>query len=160
MVPQNGRCLCQAISYEVTADPLRITVCHCRFCQRGTGSAFLVEPIFEKPAFAITSGTPKTYRHKSEGSGKWVNVHFCDNCGTKLYLSFERFEDLVGVYAGTFDDPGWFDRNSRYTKHIFVSMAQRGTILPAGVRMFDEHVIDKNDKPIDPTIFDQHRVVE
>ncbi|MEM7462730.1 MAG: GFA family protein [Pseudomonadota bacterium] len=160
MISQQGRCLCQAISYEVTANPLRVIVCHCKFCQRNTGSAYLVEPIFEKSGFTVTSGQAKTYRHTSKGSGKQLDIHFCENCGTKIYLSFERFSDLVGVFGGTFDDPDWFDRNSRYTKHIFVSMAQRGTILPAGVRLFDEHVIDKDDEPIDPIVYEHHRVVD
>lgn len=160
MVSQKGRCLCQAITYQVTAKPVRVTICHCRFCQRSTGTAFFVEPIFEKPDFAVISGEPKTYDHKSQGSGKTVHVHFCENCGTKIYLSFERFTDLLGVFSGTFDDPNWFERNSSNSKHIFVSMAQRGTILPSGVRMFEEHVITNDDEPVEPEIFECHHMIE
>ena len=43
-----GGCLCGDARYKVSTSPLRVTVCHCRFCQRFTGSAFLVEPIFGK----------------------------------------------------------------------------------------------------------------
>lgn len=160
MVSQKGRCLCNSIKYEVIAEPVRVTVCHCRFCQRSTGTAYFVEPIFNKSDFSIISGKIKTYEHKSQGSGKMLHVHFCDICGTKLYLSFERFADLVGVFSGTFDDPNWFERNSRNSKHIFVSMAQHGTILPSGVRTFAEHVITNDDEPVEPKIYKHHHVIE
>ena len=37
-----GGCACRAIGYELTADPLIVHACHCRDCQRVTGSAFVV----------------------------------------------------------------------------------------------------------------------
>jgi len=40
-----GGCLCGEIRYETMAEPVRVTICHCTFCQRLTGSAYLVEPI-------------------------------------------------------------------------------------------------------------------
>ena len=39
---QAGGCLCSELRYETLAEPQRITFCHCRFCQRATGSAFMV----------------------------------------------------------------------------------------------------------------------
>ena len=40
-MPQlTGGCLCGAVRYTTTADPLMTFVCHCRDCQRFTGSAF------------------------------------------------------------------------------------------------------------------------
>ena len=44
----DGGCLCGDVRYQVAAAPLRVTICHCTFCQRFTGSAFLVEPISRK----------------------------------------------------------------------------------------------------------------
>ena len=43
-----GGCLCGAIRYATSADPVRVTYCHCKFCQRATGSAYMVEPIFAR----------------------------------------------------------------------------------------------------------------
>jgi len=130
MSVQEGGCLCGAIRYRVKSPPLRVTVCHCRFCQRATGSAFLVEPIFAKSDFAVISGQPKIYRQRSEGSGKMVDVHFCGDCGTKLFLTFERFPDAVGVYGGTFDDPNWFERSAAKTRHIFGWSRPQITLIP------------------------------
>ncbi len=109
MSTHEGGCLCGAIRYSVKTPPARVTFCHCRFCQRATGSDYLVEPIFEKPALEVIAGKPKTYSHRSEGSGKIVDIHFCAVCGTKLFLTFERFPEVVGLYGGTFDDPNWFE---------------------------------------------------
>jgi hypothetical protein len=154
-----GGCLCGNLRYEVTQHPARTTVCHCTFCQRATGSAYMVEPIFDKAAFSMLQGTPKTYRHISTGSGQAVYVHFCDNCGTKLNLSFDRFPDAVGVYAGTFDDPDWFDITPETSKHIFLNVAQRGTIIPPHVNTFAEHAQTNDGTPCEPTVFDTPHVI-
>ncbi len=159
MSAREGGCLCSGIRYAAKSQPMRLTLCHCRFCQRATGSAYLVEPIFAKAEFAVTSGRPKIYRHRSQGSGKMVDVHFCDNCGTKLFLTFERFPDVVGVYGGTFDDPNWFTRSPENLKHIFLGVAQQGTVIPGGVACFQAHAISNDGQPIAPQIFDDFHVI-
>ncbi len=159
MPAHEGGCLCGAIRYAVKSQPMRVTICHCRFCQRATGSAFLVEPIFGKSDFAVISGEPKVYRQRSEGSGKMVDVHFCRDCGTKLFLTFERFPDAVGAYGGTFDDPNWFERSAAKTRHIFVGVAQRGTIIPAGIKYFEAHAMTNNGDPVEPRVFDEPHVI-
>lgn len=154
MILAQGGCLCAALRYSVSASPQRVTICHCRFCQRATGSAFLVEPIFGMADFTVTQGTPKVYSQTSEGSGQRVDAHFCETCGTKLFLTFERFPDAVGVYGGTFDDPNWFDRSPDTTKHIFLEVAQKGTVIPAGINTFEAHAMENDGTPIDPVILD------
>lgn len=159
MSAHQGGCLCGGIRYAATSDPMRVTICHCRFCQRATGSAYLVEPIFTKSDFKVTSGRPKVYRQCSEGSGKMVDIHFCAECGTKLFLTFERFPGIVGAYGGTFDDPNWFAPTAGNSRHIFLSVAQHGTVIPAGIKCFDQHSIDKAGAPVEPTVFAQHHVI-
>jgi len=159
MSAHEGGCLCGHIRYSVKTEPMRVTICHCRFCQRATGSAFLVEPIFGKSDFSLTAGEPTIYQHRSEGSGKIVNVHFCARCGTKLFLSFERFSEVVGVYGGTFDDPDWFERSARNSRHIFLSVAQRGTVIPAGIDCYDQHTTTNDGQPIKSTVFIEPREI-
>jgi hypothetical protein len=159
MPAHEGGCLCGAIRYAVKTPPMRVTICHCRFCQRATGSAYLVEPIFGKDDFEIISGSPKVYSHRSAGSGKMVDVHFCATCGTKLYLSFERFPNVVGVYGGTFDDPNWFERSAKNSRHIFLSVAQNGTVIPAGIDCYDLHTMTNDGKPIEPMVFSEPRLI-
>lgn len=153
MIVHEGGCLCGAVRYEVEGAPLRVTVCHCRFCQRATGSAYMVEPVFRQADLRITRGLPKVYDLRSQGSGKLVHVHFCAACGTKLYLAFERFAEAFGVYAGTFDDPDWFEIDPATAKHVFIDVARRDTILPPGIACFGEHAILNDGTPRQPVRF-------
>lgn len=149
-----GGCLCGDVRYKVTAAPLRVTICHCTFCQRFTGSAFLVEPIFRQEQVVLTGALPKTHDHRSDGSQKRVTLNFCGRCGTTLYLDFERFPGFVGVCAGTFDDPNWFDRDPDTCRHIFTRSAQKGVVLPAGVKIYPEHELRLDGTPNKPTVLD------
>ena len=148
----NGRCLCGKLSYQTGGDPLWITICYCRFCQRATGSDRMIEPIFERSLFAFTGLSPSVYSLPSEGSGKDINVHFCSACGTKVALTFERWPDRIGIYAGTLDQPSSVSVTPENAKHIFASEARPGTILPAGFKVFDRHATEIDGSPIEPTV--------
>ena len=155
MTHHEGGCLCGRLRYCTTGDPLWVTACFCRFCQRATGAAGLIEPIFDLPQFEMTRGTPARYVHVSAGSGKDVNVHFCDRCGTKTHLTFERWPDRLGVYAGTFDDPGWFSFTPETGKYIFVGVAVRGAVVPPGFKHYQQHAATAAGEPIEPTILQE-----
>ena len=125
MTDESGRCLCGAVAYRVGDDPLRVTMCHCRFCQRATGGAYMVEPVFARSDFAITQGAP----------------------------------DVVGVYGGTFDDPDWFERSAQTTKHIFLDVAQAGSVIPAGINTFRQHATENDGTAIPPHVFSSHHLI-
>lgn len=119
----------------------------------------MVEPIFEADNFTVLSGPPKTYDQVSAGSGKVVHAHFCPDCGTKLWLTFDRFPDAVGVYAGSYDDPCWFPIEPATSKHIFLGVARSDTIVPSGLPTFTEHATTNEGTPLKATIFDDfHKV--
>jgi hypothetical protein len=88
-----------------------------------------------------------------------VHVHFCGACGTRLYLTFERFTEVCGVYAGTFDDPNWFVIGPDNAKHIFIEAARHDTILPPGLAAFGQHAMRNDGTPLKPVVFDQPHVV-
>ena len=159
MSVKQGGCLCGSIRYTASAQPIRVTYCHCKFCQRATGSAYMVEPIFEKKSFEIIKGKPATYTQASEGSGKQGSINFCAACGTKLYLDLERFPAIYGVYGGTFDDPNWFERSPEMTRHIFLDSAQNGTVIPTGVSTFRQHAILNDGTPVAPMVFEEHHTI-
>lgn len=159
MTRNEGGCLCGGVRYATLANPGRVTVCHCRFCQKATGSAYMVEPIFGNDDFVLLAGSPKTFDQVSKGSGKVVHVHFCGNCGTKLWLSFERFPDAVGVYAGTFDDPCWFPIEPSTSKHIFLGVARADTIIPSGLPTFVEHAVTNGGVTQETKVFEAHHRV-
>lgn len=154
MAHHEGGCLCGNIRFATLAMPLGVTVCHCRFCQKATGSAYMVEPIFDSGDFVVLSGAPRTFDVVSAGSGKVVHVHFCADCGTKLWLSFQRFPDSVGVYAGTFDDPCWFPIDPETSKHIFLGVARSDTVVPPGLPTFVEHARTNDGTPQEATVYE------
>ncbi|MGO4287497.1 GFA family protein [Bosea sp. TAB14] len=149
-----GGCLCGTMRYSTRGEPVRVTVCHCRFCQRATGSAYMVEPVFEVSALEVTAGEPSTFELQSAGSRKTVRIHFCSACGTKLFLTFERFPSACGIYAGTYDDPHWFAMEPATAKHIFVSMARPDSIIPAGLPVYAEHASTNDGVPHQPVVLE------
>jgi hypothetical protein len=154
-----GGCLCGDSRYRTTADPVRVTICHCTFCQRSTGSAFLVEPIFRRGDVAFSGAALRSYDRRSDGSGKRVTVNFCGRCGRTIYLDFERFPDVLGLWGGTFDDPNWFERSPEKCRHIFTRSAQIGVVLPPGLDTFREHAIRLDGTPNEPIVHEYALVV-
>jgi len=147
-----GGCLCGEVRYRTTAEPIRVIICHCTFCQRLTGAAYLVEPIFRREDVEFIGLPAKTHDHRSDSSRKRVTLHFCGRCSTNICLDLERFPDVLGLCAGTFDDPNWFDRSASKCCHIFTHSAQKGVILPAGVKLYERHAIQLDGTPNEPTI--------
>lgn len=158
-VELEGGCLCKALRYAASAPPLWVTICYCRFCQRATGSDRMIEPIFERDKFAFTNGEPAVFTLQSEGSGKNIHVLFCPDCGTKLALKFDRWPDRLGVYVGALDTPDAVAVTPENSKHIFVSEARPGTILPSGAPIFDRHATEIDGTPIVPIVHSVPRTV-
>ena len=77
-----GGCLCGAVRYTTTAEPVISTVCHCRDCQKFTGSAFGAMVGVPKEGLTI-DGTMKTFTSLG-GSGKPILRHFCPECGSSI----------------------------------------------------------------------------
>jgi hypothetical protein len=160
MSRHEGGCLCGAVRFAVSKEPMRVTVCHCRFCQRNTGTAYLVEPVFRKTEFEFTSGAPRTWETVSEGSGKRVTVHYCGTCGARVLRTFEHFPDHVGTFAGSFDDPDKLGLASDIVRHVFAGSAQAGTVLPADVPLYHEHVFRLDGTLNEPAVLLEPMVAE
>ena len=104
-VLRSGGCLCGSVRFEARGEPLRTLVCHCRFCQRVTGSSSFAESMYPMDAVSLSGITPSSYAHRSEGSSQLVHVHFCPRCGSTVSLTFERWPQVRGLSRGAFDDP-------------------------------------------------------
>jgi hypothetical protein len=76
-----------------------------------------------------------------------------------LFLTFERFKCAVGVYGGTLDDPNWLKITPENSKHIFLEMALKGTIIPPHFSTFKKHATENDGTPIDATIFDEPHII-
>jgi hypothetical protein len=142
----HGGCLCGQVRYRTFGKPERTTICHCTFCQRLTGSAFLVEPVFLTTNVEIESGTVSTYAYCSPDHGRTLRINFCQKCGTHLSLLFERFPTMQGICGGTFDDPTWFKPD----RHIFTRSAVPWMSYPHDVSCFERHAIGSDGSPQTP----------
>jgi hypothetical protein len=116
---RTGGCLCGTMRYESTGDPVFSLQCHCRDCQRQTGSAYIAAMRVPASGFRITKGAPKQYVSTSDG-GNRVTRAFCGDCGSPIYIQVSTRPDLVGLRVGTLDDPSEFHPEA----DIFVKSAQ------------------------------------
>jgi hypothetical protein len=99
-----GGCLCGAVRYAATVEQAAATVCHCRDCQRFTGSAFATLVAVPKEALTI-DGAMRTFSSPG-GSGQPLLRHFCSECGASLAEeSPSRRPGVLILNVGTFDDP-------------------------------------------------------
>ena len=118
VVPFSGGCACGAIRYECAADPAFSWNCHCRDCQRASGSAFC--PVLYVPKATLTvTGKCRYYDVRAE-SGNRVSRGFCPECGSPLFSRLSGLPDVVGVRVGSLDDPSGYQP----TMDIFVASAQ------------------------------------
>ena len=98
-----GGCLCGAVRYTAQADLTSATVCHCRDCQKFTGSAFAALVRVPKEAMTI-EGALKTFSSIG-GSGNPILRHFCAECGSSMAEESAMRPDTIVLNVGTFDDP-------------------------------------------------------
>ena len=104
---REGGCLCGEARYLVSGYPEPRGVCHCRYCQLRTGSAFAVLAYFKPENFSLKSGQLTHYTFTSESDKQW-DINFCSKCGTTVYYQLEAWGDLIGIDSGTFDPPSFF----------------------------------------------------
>jgi hypothetical protein len=127
-----GGCACSAIRYAVTTNPLIVHACHCRDCQRVTGSAFVINLWIERQFVDVTSGAPTSFQ-LTAGSGRPHEVFFCAACGTYVWSRYHRVPgDTVFVRAGTLDTPDAV----RPDVHIFTRSKLPWLEIPAGTPSF------------------------
>src|SRR5881392_1670545 len=101
---RTGGCLCGAIRYESGGEPQFALQCHCRDCQRASGSGYVAAVRMPSAEFRITKGAPKRYVAKSD-AGNEITRAFCGDCGAPLYVHVSTRPDLVGIRVPSFDDP-------------------------------------------------------
>ena len=77
--------------------------CHCRDCQRATGSAYAAFAIFPKAAVSL-KGEPK-WHSVIGSSGKPIERGFCAVCGSPVVVKLDAAPDVLAFYAASLDDP-------------------------------------------------------
>lgn len=99
-----ARCSCGALTVQVPGPSRLVVACHCRECQRRTGSPFGVGAFYPSDEVR-TAGAAKEFARQGSTGGK-VRTFFCPGCGSAVYWTADRAPGLVGVAVGCFADPG------------------------------------------------------
>ena len=130
---REGGCACGAVRYELSAEPLIVNACHCRDCQRITGSAFVLNMWIERRFVTPSGDAPKSFK-LTAGTGNPHEVFFCGSCATYLWSKYYAAPgDTVLVRAGTLDDPAAVKPNV----HIFTRSKLPWLELPQDVPRFE-----------------------
>lgn len=128
---QSGGCQCGDVRYELRGEIYRLNVCHCRDCQRQSGSAFGMSLVIAPETFQLLAGELSTFEMTAD-SGRVKTCAFCPRCGVRIY---NRTSALCSVKAGTLDDTSWFRPDANY----FTRSKQEWTPLADGVPAFETH---------------------
>jgi hypothetical protein len=126
-----GGCLCGAVRYEATGEPLFAGHCYCADCRKASGSGFIPFMGFASAALRF-SGRTLQYRSPALRGGEAVR-NSCPVCGGLVFGGEIGKDDSHTLYAGSLDDPSLF----RPTMAIFVRDRPAWAALPPGLALFD-----------------------
>jgi hypothetical protein len=98
-----GGCLCSAIRFRISGEPIFSSICHCATCRRASAAPTVAWLTFDRGQVEILSGQPRTYR-----SSQGVVRQFCGTCGSQLsYESVER-PTTIDITTTSLDNPNLF----------------------------------------------------
>jgi len=111
---ESGGCLCGAARYDFDrSSVVNASHCHCRDCQRSTGSGFTTFFAIPETSFKLVSGELRSFSVTGE-SGGTLTRSFCPQCGSPVVSKASIVPSLVFVKAGSLDDASWVAPSSAY----------------------------------------------
>jgi hypothetical protein len=130
-----GGCTCGQVRYRMSRSPLIVHCCHCRWCQRETGSAFVLNALLETAHLERLAGEAQLVRTPSN-SGKGQRIARCPNCQVALWSHYAGLGEVLSfVRVGTLDEP---DRLAPDV-HIYTESKQPWVIIPPGVKAYRQY---------------------
>jgi hypothetical protein len=107
MAAFTGGCACGAVRYTCAGAPKLSLNCHCRDCQRLSGSAYLAAMIVDRRTFAFTQGTP-TFYAVTAANGMTKRHGFCGQCGAPLVVMLDERPRIIAIAVGSVDEPALY----------------------------------------------------
>ena len=126
-----GGCACGELRYRFASRPMFVHCCHCRDCQRQTGSAFVLNALIETERVEKLVGETRAVAVPTD-SGRPHEIHRCPSCGTAVWSHYDGVPALSFVRVGTLDEPSALPPNV----HIYTRSKLPWVALPADVPAF------------------------
>jgi hypothetical protein len=124
--PLAGGCDCRHVRYSLESRPLFVHCCHCRWCQRETGSAFVLNAMIETERVRLLAAEPVVVDTPS-ASGKGQKIARCPKCYIAVWSHYAGAGPAVRfVRVGTLDEPERLPPDI----HIFTASKQPWVVLP------------------------------
>ena len=101
-LPAEGGCRCGAVRFRVTRAPLLTMACHCRGCQRMSGSAFSLSAAIPDEGFEVLQGETV-----AGGTDKAFGHRFCPECLSWVWTKHPMMEGFTNLRSTMLDDPSW-----------------------------------------------------
>jgi len=138
----DGRCACGNVRFRLTSKPMFVHCCHCRDCQRQTGSAFVINALIETDRIELLSGAPEPVAVPTD-SGRPHDVYRCPGCKTALWSDYGRRPAIRFVRVGTLEDPA----SLLPDVHIYTRSKLPWVGLPENVAAFEVYYDMKTQWP-------------
>jgi hypothetical protein len=130
-----GGCDCRRVRYRMTSAPLVVHCCHCRWCQRESGSAFALNAVIESDR-VVNLGEPPELVDTPSASGQGQRIARCRHCWIALWSHYSGAGPVICfVRVGTLDDPDRLPPDI----HIFTASKQPWVVLPPGTPTVEEY---------------------
>jgi hypothetical protein len=127
--PLEGGCDCRTIRYRMEMPPLFVHCCHCRWCQRETGTAFALNALIESERVTLLAGAPERV-HTPSASGNGQDILRCPHCRIALWSHYAGPGPAIRfVRVGTLDQPDRLPPDI----HIYTASKQPWVIIPPGM---------------------------
>ncbi|MEZ5997224.1 MAG: GFA family protein [Hyphomonas sp.] len=99
-----GGCACGRVRYRLKTEPMITHCCHCTWCQRETGSAFVINAVIESSEVERLGAAPDLIDTPSE-SGRGQLIARCPHCRVAVWSHYSTAGKAAAfVRAGTLDD--------------------------------------------------------
>jgi hypothetical protein len=126
--PLTGGCSCGAIRYRLKSPPMFVHCCHCKDCQRQTGSAFVLNALIEADRVELLAGAAEPTRVPTD-SGRPHDIYRCPRCRIAVWSVYGGAARIFFVRVGTLDEPAALSPDV----HIYTRSKLPWVKLPEGV---------------------------
>jgi hypothetical protein len=129
-----GGCACGFVRYRMKSRPIFVNCCHCRDCQRFSGSAFAINAMVEADRIElIGQGEPETTAASEDGPAGETTAR-CPRCWAHLWGTHRLFGAAIRfLYVGTLDAGETVPPDA----HFFTRSKHPWITIPSGVAAFE-----------------------